>query len=130
MDSFRAGSAWTVNSPRRIPTCRPRPPWSRLLSLAALVLAALLFATAVTAYVVDSMAHVGAVLNWYDLNVYNDAGLIVRQLPSILYAWALTPAVKFTYTPFAAVVFAGGSLIPLTTLHWITTVVGLLSIPL
>ncbi len=109
---------------------RPRPPWSRLLSLAALVLAALLFATAVTAYVVDSMAHVGAVLNWYDLNVYNDAGLIVRQLPSILYSWALTPGVKFTYTPFAAVIFAGGSLIPLTTLHWITTVAGLLSIPL
>ncbi len=52
-------------------------------------------------------------LNWYDLNVYNDAGLITRQLPSILYTWELKVGVQFTYTPFAALVFAGGSLLPL-----------------
>lgn len=109
---------------------RSRSPWSRLFSITGLLLAVLLFATAVTAYIVDSISHVGAVLNWYDLNVYNDAGLIVRQLPSILYAWSLTPAVKFTYTPFAALIFASGSLISLNVLHWIATVAGLAGIPL
>jgi len=109
---------------------RPRPSWSRMLALAGLIVAALFFATAVTAYIVDFVYHTGAVLNWYDLNVYNDAGLITRHLPSILYSWGLTPTVKFTYTPFAAVVFAGGSLMPFATLRWVMTVAGLISIPL
>jgi alpha-1,2-mannosyltransferase len=109
---------------------RPRPSWSRMLALAGLIVAALFFVTSVTAYIVDFVYHIGAVLNWYDLNVYNDAGLITRHLPSILYSWGLTATVKFTYTPFAAVVFAGGSLMPLTTLRWLMTAVAVISIPL
>ena len=80
---------------------------------AGLVLAALFFALSLTAYLADQAVHPHAVLTWYDLNVYNDAGLITRQLPSILYTWELKVGVQFTYTPFAAVVFAGGSLLPL-----------------
>jgi glycosyl transferase family 87 len=109
---------------------RPRQPWSRVLALAGLVVAALFFIMSMIAYVVDFNAHPGAVLGWYDLNVYNDAGLVTRQLPSILYAFGLTATVKFTYTPFAAIVFAGGSLMPLTTLHWVMTISTLISIPL
>src|SRR5260221_942220 len=110
---------------------RPRQlPWHRILGSGGLILAALLFAFALTAYLVDQAVHRHAVLTWYDLNVYNDSGLITRQLPSILYTWELRVGVKFTYTPFAALVFAGGSLIPFWILRWIMTIASLAAIPL
>jgi alpha-1,2-mannosyltransferase len=108
---------------------RPRRRWSRLLALAGLCVAALFLAMSVTAYVVDFVTHSGSMLSWYDLNVYNDAGLLARQLPSILYSWQLTAGIKFTYTPFAAIIFAGGSLLPWTALRWVMTVAGMISIP-
>ena len=79
-----------------------------MLRSTGLILAALFFALSLTAYLVDQAVHPHSVLTWYDLNVYNDAGLITRQLPSILYTWELKPGIQFTYTPFAAVIFAGG----------------------
>ncbi|MHB1592661.1 MAG: glycosyltransferase 87 family protein [Streptosporangiaceae bacterium] len=106
-----------------------RPQWHRVFRLSGLVLAALLFVTSVTAYLTDAVFHV-QVLSWFDLNVYNDAGLIVRQLPRLLYTWQLTPSVKYTYTPFAAMLFAGGSLIPWATLRWLMTALSIASIPL
>jgi alpha-1,2-mannosyltransferase len=105
-------------------------PWRRTLVIAAVVLAALFFALALTAFLVDQAVHRHAVLTWYDLNVYNDAGLITRQLPSILYSWELTVGVQFTYTPSAALLFAAGSLIPFWTLRWIMTISSLAAIPL
>jgi len=110
---------------------RPRQlPWHRILGSGGLILAALFFVFALTAYLVDQAVHRHAVLTWYDLNVYNDAGLITRQLPSILYSWELKEGVQFTYTPFAALAFAGGSLIPFWTLRWIMTITSLTAIPL
>jgi alpha-1,2-mannosyltransferase len=63
-----------------------------------------------------------AAVNFVDLNVYTDGGLIVRHMlpgyhphgDSPLYSWGGLGALKlkFTYTPFAAVVFAGVTLIP------------------
>jgi alpha-1,2-mannosyltransferase len=105
-------------------------PWRRILVIAAVVLAALFFALALTAFLVDQAVHRHSVLTWYDLNVYNDAGLITRQLPSILYSWELTAGVQFTYTPSAALLFAAGSLIPFWTLRWIMTISSLAAIPL
>lgn len=105
-------------------------PWHRMLRSAGLILAALFFALSLTAYLVDQAVHRDLVLSWYDLNVYNDAGLITRQLPSILYTWELKRGIQFTYTPFSAVIFAGGSLLPFTVLRWIMTVTGLACIPL
>lgn len=105
-------------------------PWNRMLVLAGLIVAALFFLTSLTGYVVDFATHRGGLLSWYDLNVYNDAGLITRQLPSILYSWQLTVGIKFTYTPFAAILFAGGSLVPWATLRWLMTVASLISVPL
>ena len=93
-------------------------------------MAALFFLLSLTAFLVDQAVHRHAVLTWYDLNVYNDAGLITRQLPSILYTWELKVGVQFTYTPFAAVVFAGGSLLPIVALRWIMTIASLVAIPL
>jgi alpha-1,2-mannosyltransferase len=110
---------------------RPRqPPWHRILGSAGLILAALFFLLALTAFLVDQAVHRHAVLTWYDLNVYNDAGLITRQLPSILYTWELKVGVQFTYTPFAALTFAGGSLFPIVVLRWIMTIASLAAIPL
>ena len=104
--------------------------WHRLLGSTGLILAALFFLLSLTAYLADQAVHRHAVLTWYDLNVYNDAGLITRQLPSILYTWELKVGVQFTYTPFAALVFAGGSLLPLVALRWLMTVTSLAAIPL
>ena len=112
---------------------RPAPwsmPWHGMLRSTGLILAALFFALSLTAYLVDQAVHTHAVLTWYDLNVYNDAGLITRQLPSILYTWELKPGIQFTYTPFAAVLFAGGSFLKYSALRWTMTVTGLACIPL
>ena len=109
----------------------PRPmPWHGMLRSTGLILAALFFALSLTAYLVDQAVHTHSVLTWYDLNVYNDAGLITRQLPSILYTWELKPGIQFTYTPFAAVIFAAGSFLKYSALRWIMTVIGLACIPL
>src|SRR5260221_5248783 len=110
---------------------RPRQlPWHRILGSGGLILAALLFAFALTAYLVDQAVHRHAVLTWYDLNVYNDSGLITRQLPSILYTWELRVGVRRTYSQSAALVFAGGSLIPFWILRWIMTIASLAAIRL
>jgi alpha-1,2-mannosyltransferase len=101
-----------------------------MLGIAALVVAALFFLLSLTAYLTDLATHRGMLLTWYDLNVYNDAGLITRQLPSILYTWQYAAYVKFTYTPFAAIVFAGGTFLSWVALHWAMTVASLISIPL
>ena len=105
-------------------------PWGKILSLASLTVAVLLIATALTAYLTDVVVHPGLVLSWYDLNVYNDAGLITRQLPSYLYPWTLTSTVRFTYTPFAAMVFAGLSFLSWSALRWLMTLTSLAAIPL
>jgi len=107
-----------------------RRSWHTKLPLAWLIVAALFLITSLTAYLVDLAVHPNMMLTWYDLNVYNDAGLITRQLPSILYSWQLSPGIGFTYTPFAAVLFAAGSLLPWVTLRWSMTVVGLVCVPL
>jgi alpha-1,2-mannosyltransferase len=113
------------------PTRGPRrSPWSRRFGSARFLLAALLFALSLTAYLVDQAVHRHVVLSWYDLNVYNDAGLITRQLPAILYTWQLKVGIQFTYTPFAAVIFAGGSMLKFSTLRWIMTSASLTAIPL
>jgi alpha-1,2-mannosyltransferase len=107
-----------------------QPSWRRLIGGGGLVLAGLFCALSLAAYLADQAIHPHTMLTWYDLNVYNDAGLITRQLPSILYTWELKAGVQFTYTPFAAVVFAGGSLIPMAVLRWLMTITSLAAIPL
>ena len=112
------------------PTRRRTLPLNKTLRLASLIVAALFFATALTAYLTEAVIHPGLVLYWYDLNVYNDAGLITRQLPSYLYIWQLSSTVKFTYTPFAALIFAGLSFLPWAVLRWLMTSASLAAIPL
>jgi alpha-1,2-mannosyltransferase len=118
----------------RTGTTGPAPsrqfPWYRILRYAGLITGALLFAAALTAYVTDLVAHGSRVIDWYDLDVYNDAGLITRQLPAILYTWEKVPGVQFTYTPFAGLVFAGSSFLKLSTFQWTMTVLSMIGVPL
>jgi alpha-1,2-mannosyltransferase len=92
----------------------------------ALPVAAVVCVLALAAYLADLFLHpAGRMLDWYDLNVYNDAGLIARHSPARLYTWQLHPGIKFTYTPFAALGFAAGSLLSWAVLRWLMTVASL-----
>src|SRR5258708_33582642 len=62
---------------------------------------------------------------WFGLAVYNHAGLLARSAPQRLYSWQLRPEVRFTYPPFAALVFAVTSLLPWTVLKWLMIVASL-----
>ncbi len=105
-----------------------RVPGDRLLR--AGVIAFLLVVASWVIYAVISGKN-GA-LDEVDLTVYRDGGLIVRHVrpyydphaPNPLYDWGgySSLALKFTYTPFAAVAFALISFLPWTPL-WILSVV-------
>jgi alpha-1,2-mannosyltransferase len=73
-------------------------------------------------YAADMATHAhGLLLNWFDLRVYAQAGLLARHNPADLYSWQLSPVVRFTYPPFAALVFAVVSVLPAVVLHWAMT---------
>jgi alpha-1,2-mannosyltransferase len=92
----------------------------------ALAWAAAAFALALAAYAADVATHpIRLTMGWFDLNIYNHAGLIVRHAPDTLYTWHFLPGVQYLYTPFAALGFAVGSLLPWAVLKWLMTVVSL-----
>jgi alpha-1,2-mannosyltransferase len=64
-------------------------------------------------------------VTWFDLAVYNHAGHLARSAPQQLYSWQLRPGIRFTYPPFAALVFAVTSLLPWTVLKWLMIVASL-----
>ena len=76
-------------------------------------------------YVADLATHRSAMAQMRDLLVYADGGLIVRHVSppyhpgsyAPLYAWHGAHGVSFTYTPFAALVFAVASILPWTALR-------------
>ena len=89
-------------------------------------LAAAAFGIALAAYVADVATHrLGLTLDWFDLNIYNHAGLITRHAPARLYTWQYRPGVQYLYTPFAALGFAAGSLLPWAVLKWLMAVASL-----
>jgi alpha-1,2-mannosyltransferase len=105
-------------SPSRAPSVFGRARLSRLLIVGAVV-----FAVALASYLLYALTHpTDYTLYPVDLRVYRDGGLIVRQvaptyqpgLKSPLYDWpsGSSTALKFTYTPWAAIVFAAVSFIP------------------
>src|ERR1700761_2703232 len=91
---------------------------------------AIAFAAVIVSWLV--FAGVNGALNEVDLNVYRDGGLIVRHVRPYynpndyapLYDWGgySSLALKFTYTPFAAIAFAAASLVPWAAL-WVSSVV-------
>jgi alpha-1,2-mannosyltransferase len=88
--------------------------------------AAAVFAVALASYLADVLTHpLPLMLTWFDLKVYNHAGEIARHSPARLYTWQLYPGIKYTYTPFYAVISAVGSLLPWAVLKWLMTVASL-----
>ena len=90
-------------------------------------------------------AHLASVPSWWmvpvDMTVYRDAGEIVRQVPpffnprdaSPLYQWGGPPhlgGLRFTYPPFAAVLFAPLSYVRTRTLAQLAAVADVLAIVL
>jgi alpha-1,2-mannosyltransferase len=90
-----------TNAPERVTRIRP----------AAWVMAAVaLFLLAVAGYAL--LVHASPQYYWtqIDTAVYRDGGIAVRNHPAMLYALEFGAAkLPFTYTPFAALLFAAGS---------------------
>ncbi len=101
-----------------------RAPGTRLLRAGAIA-----FAAVIVSWLI--FAAVNGALNEVDLTVYRDGGLIVRHVQPYydpndyapLYDWGgfSALALKFTYTPFAAVAFALASFLPWVAM-WISSV--------
>jgi alpha-1,2-mannosyltransferase len=104
-----------------VPEAASRRGGRRLLLIAGAALT-----VALAAYLADFFTHpLRDFFDWFDLRVYNHAGLIARHSPARLYVWQLRPGIKFTYTPFAAVLFAACSLLPWAVLRWVMTAASL-----
>ncbi len=87
---------------------------TRIRPTGRLALAAALFLLAVAGYALLVHAFPQDYWKQSDATVYRDAGLAVRHQPSRLYALGLGVAKQpFTYTPFAALLFAAASSLPL-----------------
>jgi alpha-1,2-mannosyltransferase len=98
-------------------------PAARRLDRRMLAVAAALFVLAAAGYAADVALHpLRLTLTWFDLNIYNDAGLVTRHATNTLYTWQFLPGVKYLYTPFAALGFAAGSLLPWAVLKWLMVV--------
>jgi len=96
-----------------------------------LVFALAVFAAANLAYLADIRGHQPLLLlSWFDLSVYNHGGLLALHSPATLYSWQLMPGIKFTYTPFAALLFAGTSTLPWTVLTTLVTITSVIAVPL
>lgn len=117
-----------VAAVKRLASKAPRDacaPGTRLVRYGAIAFAAVIVSWLVVQFV-------NGALNEVDLTVYRDGGLIVRHVrpyydPAAyapLYDWGgySALALKFTYTPFAAIAFAAVSLLPWVAL-WVSSVV-------
>jgi alpha-1,2-mannosyltransferase len=113
---------------------RPTPHGPRWLLPAG----ALLLAAALAVYLADLVSHLSYMAAMRDLVVYRDGGLIVRHVSpaydphraSPLYDWTGQNGVQFTYPPFAAVIFAIGSVLSWTAMRWAMTVASLAALGL
>jgi alpha-1,2-mannosyltransferase len=80
-----------------------------------LAVGATVAAVAAAAYLAALATHpMTALLKGFDLHVYLGGGQQALHHPGNLYSWYYQnhPGIQFTYTPFAALVFAVGSLVP------------------
>ncbi|HEX8007879.1 MAG TPA: glycosyltransferase 87 family protein, partial [Trebonia sp.] len=95
---------------------------SRVLLIAGVAVAAV----AAAAYLAALATHpANALLKGFDLQVYLGGGQQALHHPGNLYSWIYQrhPGIQFTYTPFAALVFAVGSLLPFRLLMDLVAVV-------
>ncbi len=120
-----------------------RSPRTRSLDSRTWLLAAgfLTFAAAIAGWVIfDALTGKWGGTHAVDLTVYRDGGLIVRHVRPLynprssdpLYSWDGYSALllKFTYPPFAAVVFAPLSVLPMSQLLGLSIIVNMAMLPL
>jgi alpha-1,2-mannosyltransferase len=91
-----------------------------------LIAGAAVAAVAAAVYLAALATHpVNALLKGFDLQVYLGGGQQALHHPGNLYTWIYEshPGIQFTYTPFAALVFAVGSLLPFRLLMDLVAVV-------
>ena len=103
-----------------------------------LIAGVVVFAAVLAMWAIYAKRHpLGYTLFPVDLGVYRDGGLIVRhisppydgKLANPLYDWPLkNEALKFTYTPFAALFFAFVSFVPWSILPRLSQVVNLVAL--
>ena len=90
----------------------------------SLLLAAAALTLSVCAFGVDVAAHGRPLLSWFDLNIYDHVGVLARHDPGAVYEWRARGR-GFTYTPFAALLFAAFSELPRSLTHWLMLVASL-----
>ena len=105
-----------------------RAPGARLLRAGAIAFAAVIVSWLIYA----ALSGPFGALNEVDLTVYKDGGLIVRHVAPYYSPGAYAPlydwggysdlALKFTYTPFAAIAFAAASILPWAALSAVSVV--------
>ncbi len=91
-----------------------------------LIVGAAVAAVAAIAYIAALATHpMVAMLKGFDLQVYLDGGQQALHHPGNLYSWYYEnhPGIQFTYTPFAALLFAVGSVLPFHALMGLAAVV-------
>ncbi len=86
---------------------------------------------AVVLYAANLLSHPQAgLLSWLDLRFYVAAGQVARHAPAMLYRWQYQPGMRFTYPPFAALLFSGLRAIPWGMLAWAWTAASALALGL
>jgi len=83
------------------------------------------------AYAGNLLTHPRAeLLSWLDLRLYLAAGRVARDAPATLYHWQFQPGMRFTYPPFAALLFAAIGRVPWVVLGAVMTAAGVLALGL
>ncbi len=103
---------------------RPFGPGHWLLPVGTVVL--FLSLAAYAAEVHEYSVH--QLLPMLDLEVYRDGGLIALHHQADLYTWRLNPSMMFTYTPFAAVLFAVPALLTFSVLRGVIWVASMFAL--
>ena len=88
-------------------------------------------ASAFALYLANLLGHPGQqILNLLDLRLYVAAGQVALHAPATLYGWQFQPGMRFTYTPFAALLFAVIGHLPWAVLAWLMTGASMLALGL
>ena len=85
------------------PATEPRGREQRVLFTVGVAVAAVAVGLYALAAVTDPAI---TTLKGFDLRVYLMGGELAKNKPAYLYAWKYEPGIQFTYTPFAALLFA------------------------
>jgi alpha-1,2-mannosyltransferase len=96
-----------------------------------LIAGAVVAAVSVLAYLIAVASHPwDDMLKGFDLTVYTEGGHLALHDPAELYRWHWQdhPGIQYTYTPFAALIFAVGSVLPFHLLMAGMVLLGLISL--